>query len=80
MRMTYSHSKPDFQSAFGISNLYLGVFDALIFISLAFGFFFRYYLQKNLDILQSYAVFMTITTMAYLIVPITSLVLGKSVQ
>lgn len=80
MRMSYSHSKPDFQSVFGISNLSLGVFDALIFISLGCGFLLRYYIQKNLDLFQSYAVFMTITTIAYLIVPITSLVLGKSIQ
>lgn len=61
MRMSYSHSKPDFQSVFGISNLSLGVFDALIFISLGCGFLLRYYIQKNLDLFQSYAVFMTIT-------------------
>lgn len=42
MRMAYSFSKAHIKLTFGISSLSLGLMDALIFIALALGTFFRY--------------------------------------
>jgi sugar phosphate permease len=42
MRTVYSFNKHSFQKLFGISNLYLGIMDSLIYLSLALGTFFRY--------------------------------------
>lgn len=42
MRMGYAQVKPEFQSAFHISHLQLGIFDASIYLALALGYFLRY--------------------------------------
>lgn len=44
MRMSYSQIKPNFQVSFNQSNFYLGLFDALVYLSLGTGFFFRFLL------------------------------------
>jgi sugar phosphate permease len=74
MRMSYAQVKIDFQRAFDLSNLYLGLFDALVYISLGVGFFFRFLVQGNLNLIVSYAIFISIASLAYLIIPVTHLI------
>jgi|688.fasta_scaffold593967_1 sugar phosphate permease len=45
MRMSYSQVKPNFQKSFDQSNLWLGLFDSLVYLSLGMGFFFRFLLE-----------------------------------
>ncbi len=42
MRTTYSFNKHTFQKIFGISDLFLGCVDSLIYLTLAIGTFLRY--------------------------------------
>ena len=77
MRMSYSQVKPDFQKSFGQTNLYLGLFDALVYLSLGMGFFFRFLLEGKKNLLKSYIIFITIACAAYLVIPILSLVVNE---
>lgn len=42
LRMTYSFNKHNIKMQFGIGELFLGVIDSMIFLSLAVGTFWRY--------------------------------------
>ncbi len=42
MFTTYSFNKHDFQTLFGLNNLFIGFLDAFIYITLAIGAFLRY--------------------------------------
>lgn len=48
MRTTYSFNKNEFQVVFGVSNLFLGILDAVIYITLAIGTFARYSIVNSL--------------------------------
>ena len=80
MRMSYSQIKPDFQKTFDQSNFFLGLFDALVYISLGIGFFLRFLLQGKMSIIISYAIFTSIASAAYLVIPVSSLILKDEVQ
>ena len=79
MRMSYSQIKPNFQSSFAQSNLWLGLFDALVYLSLGMGFFFRFLLEGRKNLLKSYIIFISIACAAYLVIPILSLIAEKDV-
>jgi sugar phosphate permease len=80
MRMSYSQVKPNFQKSFEQSNLWLGLFDALVYLSLGMGFFFRFLLEGKKELLKSYIIFINIACCAYLVIPILSLSLGEGVK
>jgi sugar phosphate permease len=80
MRMSYAQVKTDFQKAFDLSNLYLGLFDALVYISLGLGFFLRFLIQGNLNLVSSYAIFISFASLAYLIIPVTHLAFQEEVK
>lgn len=80
MRMTYSEIKPDFQQTFGVSNQFLGVLDATAYISLGVGFFFRFLLQGSCNIIHTYVIYIMIASLGYIIIPITSLIVGENIQ
>ncbi len=42
LRMTYSFNKHSIKNFFGIGELFLGILDCLIYLSLSIGTFFRY--------------------------------------
>lgn len=42
LRMTYSFNKHSIKNQFGIGELFLGILDCLIYLSLSIGTFFRY--------------------------------------
>ena len=42
LRMTYSFNKHNIKTQFGIGELFLGIIDAVIFLSLSVGTFWRY--------------------------------------
>jgi hypothetical protein len=42
MRIAYAQVKPEFQSAFQLTHLQLGIFDAAIYLALGLGYFLRY--------------------------------------
>jgi MFS family permease len=77
--MSYSQIKPNFQSSFEQSNLWLGLFDALVYLSLGMGFFFRFLLEGKKNLLKSYIIFISIACTAYLAIPILSLICNKDV-
>jgi sugar phosphate permease len=79
MRMSYSQIKPNFQSSFEQTNLWLGLFDALVYLSLGMGFFFRFLLEGKKNLLKSYIIFISIACSAYLVIPLLSLMLNKDV-
>lgn len=43
MRMSYSQVKSEFKTSFQQTNLFLGLFDALVYLALGTGFFFRFF-------------------------------------
>lgn len=47
LRMTYSFNKHNIKMQFGIGELFLGVIDAMIFLSLSIGTFLRYAIIKD---------------------------------
>ena len=76
MRMSYSQVKSEFKTSFQQSNLFLGLFDALVYLALGTGYFFRFFLQGKNNFKSSLVIFLTIACIGYLIIPITSLVFG----
>lgn len=80
MRMSYSQVKSQFQSDYNQSNLFLGILDSLVYISLGIGFFLRFLLIGNMNLVLSYAIFVGIAALAYLIIPVSSLIFGDRVQ
>ncbi len=53
----------------------MGLFDGLVYISLASGFFFRFYIEGNTSKTKIYLIFGTITAAAYSIIPVLGLLL-----
>ena len=47
MRMTYSEIKPFFQIAFNLTNVYLGILDGVVYVSLALGFGLRFLISSS---------------------------------
>ena len=80
MRMSYSQVKAHFQTDFNQSNFFLGLFDGLVYLSLGFGFFFRFLLTGKMNIIVSYAIFVGFASLSYLIIPVTSLVFKEEVS
>ena len=80
MRMSFSQVKSDFSKTFQESNLFLGLFDALVYIALGTGFFFRFLLQGKKNLRFSLVLFLSIACVGYLYIPISSLVLGETVR
>jgi sugar phosphate permease len=78
--MSYSQVKSKFQKDFDQSNLFLGLFDALVYIALGTGFFFRFLLQGKKNLKFSLVLFLTIACIGYMVIPISSLLLGDSVK
>lgn len=79
MRMSYSQVKSEFKDSFQQSNLFLGLFDALVYLALGTGFFFRFLFEGNKNLTTSFLIFLTIACCGYLIIPVTSLIRGPSV-
>lgn len=78
MRMTYSFNKHNLETKFGVGDLFLGIVDALMFIALSFGTFFRYSMlndKKNTLICLKTAI---PTSLAFSLVPIASLLKGET--
>jgi sugar phosphate permease len=80
MRMSYSQVKSDFKSDFQQSDLFLALFDALVYLSLGTGFFFRFLLQGKKKMLNSLLMFLGIACIGYLIIPINSLLFKEKAQ
>lgn len=76
MRMTYSRIVPQFKEAYQQSNLFLGIFDAAIYIALGFGFLFRFVLEDRKKLLKFFLIYMTLACIGYLFIPVSSLFLG----
>lgn len=79
MRMTYSHIVPSFKEAFHQSNLYIGIFDASIYIALSLGFFLRFLLKDKQHLLRSFFVYTTLACLGYLLIPVISISLEQNV-
>lgn len=75
MRMTYSHVVPQFKEVFQQTNLYLGLFDASIYLALSFGFSLRFLLEGKRHLLTSFILFMSLACLGYLFIPVSSLLL-----
>jgi len=58
----------------------LGLFDALVYLALGTGFFFRFLLQGKKNLKSSLLLYLTIACLGYLIIPVTSLILGYGVR
>jgi len=80
MRMTYSEIKPNLQLAFAHSDLFLGGLDATVYISLGFGFFFRFLIQGDRCIISTYVLFIVVASVGYIVIPLTSLLVGEDIQ
>lgn len=80
MRMSYSQIKSDFQHDFQLSNFFLGLLDACVYISLSCGFFFRFLLQGRRTMISTYMVFVTVASISYSIVPLVSLLAGPNIE
>ena len=50
--------------------------DSFVYISLGIGFFFRFLLNGNMGLRFSYVVYVEIAIIAYLIIPVSSLIFG----
>ena len=80
MRMAYAQIKPEFKEAFQQSHLFLGLFDAAIYLSLGVGFLTRFYFSTKKHLIDVYFIFMSIASAAYLYIPLSSIFLGDRVQ
>jgi hypothetical protein len=78
--MAYAQVKPEFKEAFHQSNLFLGLFDAAIYLSLGVGFLTRFYFSNKKHLIDTYFIFMTIASLAYLYIPLSSIFLGGKVK
>jgi sugar phosphate permease len=76
MRMTYSEVKPYFQTVFNLSNLYLGILDGIVYVSLALGFGLRFLISSRNSSLREYLIFTTIAVLGFLVIPVISLASG----
>lgn len=56
----------------------MGVFDGLVYISLATGYFFRFLIEGNTSKTKIYLIFGSLTSIGYLIIPILGLALKTS--
>ena len=54
--------------------------DSLVYVSLGVGFFLRFLLVGKMNLVFSYVLFVGIAAVAYLIIPVTSLIFGEQVQ
>lgn len=74
MVMTYSFNKHYYQVVFGVSNLFLGILDSIIYLSVAIGTFARYSIVNNLHPVQG--TFYTAFPMAFglAIIPIAAFI------
>jgi sugar phosphate permease len=76
LRMTYSFNKHRIKDQFGVGELFLGILDSTIFISLAIGTFFRYSIinDKRLPLVCLKTAIPT--AIAYSLVPIVGFLNG----
>ncbi len=58
----------------------MGLFDALVYLYLGMGFFFRFLLEGKKNLLKSYIIFITVACAAYLVIPLLSLLANEQVQ
>lgn len=80
MRMTYSFNKHNLEAKFGIGDLFLGFLDALMFIALAFGTFFRYSIINDKEASLLCLKTAIPTCLAFGLVPIVSIFKGETSQ
>lgn len=76
LRMGYSSVKPYFEATFQLNNVFLGLFDGLIYISLACGYFLRYLIEGSTRKTTIYLIFGCLTAIGYATIPI----IGFSLQ
>jgi hypothetical protein len=76
MRMGYSAIKPYFEITFQLDSIFLGLFDGLVYISVGFGFFFRFLIEGSRSKTTIYLVFGIITACAYSVIPILGLIMS----
>ena len=76
MRMSYSEVKYQIERDYHQNNIFLGFLDSLVYISLGVGFFFRFLLNGKMSMIFSYALYVEVAIIAYLIIPVSSLIFG----
>jgi hypothetical protein len=72
--MTYSQIKANFKEDFQESSFFLGFLDFVTFVFACLAFI-RYIVEAKLSRMKTYLLFSTISLMAFLTIPITSLIL-----
>ena len=80
MRMGYAQIKPEFRAAYQQSHLYMGLFDAAIYLSLGIGFFLRFKFETKKNLIRTFFVSVSISSIAYLYIPISHLLLVDQVR
>jgi sugar phosphate permease len=78
LRMGYSSIKPEFEIAFGLDSIFLGLFDGLVYISLGLGFFLRFFIEGSTSKTTIYLIFGIITACSYAVIPLLGLLLEQS--
>jgi len=78
MRMTYSFNKVNIKTTFGINSFFLGIMDALLFVALSLGTFFRYSILKNNNIPLICLKTAIPAAIVYSLIPLTSLIIDAS--
>lgn len=77
LRMSYSSVKSNFEEAYRLDNIFLGLFDGLVYMSLGFGFFFRFLIEGNSKKTTIYLVFGIITALSFAVIPTLSFILSE---
>lgn len=73
MRTTYSFNKHTFQIIFGINNLFLGILDSIIYLTLALGTFFRYSILNSQKPVEACLYTALPTVIGFSFIPLLSL-------
>lgn len=73
MRTTYSFNKHTFQDIFGISDLFLGIVDSLIYLTLSLGTFLRYSVVNSNKPVQACLFTAIPTIIGFTVIPMISL-------
>jgi hypothetical protein len=58
-----------------LDSIFLGLFDGLVYISLGFGFFFRFLIEGSTSKTRIYLYFGTLTAIGYSVIPILGLIM-----
>ncbi len=74
MRTTYSFNKHTFQKVFGIDDLFLGIVDSTIYLTLSLGTFLRYSILNSKKPVEACLFTAIPASIGFSVIPIISLI------